>query len=112
MLLFMSENQNDKLPSEPTQEQQGPPPTPFDHPLFLPVLLFGGVLWFGYDGWIETDPGMLEHRLFNRVGFAIVSVLAAWFGYKGIREFKQDRADAERSASSDSESTPPTSTGS
>ncbi len=72
---------------------QGPPPTPFDHPLFLPVLLFAGMLWFGYDGWISQDPSMMEHQTFNRGGFGVLTVLTAWFGYKGLREFREDRDD-------------------
>ena len=72
-----------------------PPPTPFDHPLFLPVLLIGGVLWFGYDGWINTDPAMLEHQEFNRYGFGVLLLLSAWFGYKGWGEWQEDRAKAQ-----------------
>jgi hypothetical protein len=73
-------------------EDEESPPTPFDHPLFLPVLLFAGMLWFGYDGWIETDPEMVEHRSFNRIGFAVLTVLTAWFGYKGWGEYKAERS--------------------
>jgi hypothetical protein len=92
------ENDTNAEPGTEPQKQapQGPPPTPFDHPLFLPVLLFAGMLWFGYDGWIETDPDMLEHRTFNRGGFAVLTVLTGWFGYKGLVEFKEDKAARER----------------
>ncbi|MBW2229787.1 MAG: hypothetical protein JRG92_04465 [Deltaproteobacteria bacterium] len=74
------------------REPQGPPPTPFDHPLFLPVLLLAGMIWFGYDGWINADPDMLEHRTFNRVGFAILTGMTGWFGYRGYGEWKNDKA--------------------
>ncbi|MBW2293788.1 MAG: hypothetical protein JRG94_15960, partial [Deltaproteobacteria bacterium] len=37
------------------EEMEEQAPTPFDHPLFLPVLLSGLTLWFGYDGWINQD---------------------------------------------------------
>jgi len=77
---------------EAFEEDDGPTPTPFDHPLFLPVLLFAGMLWFGFDGWINQNPDMLEHRTFNRVGFAVLTLLALWFGRKGYAEFRQDRA--------------------
>ena len=30
--------------------------SPFDHPAFLPVILWGLSIWFGYDGWINQDP--------------------------------------------------------
>jgi hypothetical protein len=47
-------NENDEIRQVENDTEkavpQGPPPTPFDHPLFLPVLLFAGMLWFGYDG--------------------------------------------------------------
>ena len=84
------------------QEKQGqPPPTPFDHPLFLPILLSAGALWFGYDGWINQDPDMLEHLAFNRWGFGILVLLTAWFGYKGWNEFQQDRASKSDGGQSD-----------
>ncbi|MEZ4291754.1 MAG: hypothetical protein R3E53_14935 [Myxococcota bacterium] len=37
-------------------ERRGPPPNPLYHPLFLPVLLVAFALWFGYDGFLTTDP--------------------------------------------------------
>ncbi len=95
----MADERSDQDPEEldPTLDQgefeeEESPPTPFDHPLFLPVLLFAGMLWFGYDGWIETDPDMLEHRAFNRYGFGALTLLTAWFGYKGWGEYKEDQA--------------------
>jgi hypothetical protein len=42
--------------------------SPFDHPAFLPVLLWGLAVWFGYDGWINQDPEMLEHVMFKPLG--------------------------------------------
>jgi len=80
---------------EDGQRPQGPPPTPFDHPLFLPALLVAGMVWFGYDGWINQDPDMVEHRTFNQVGFVVLTILAAWFGYKGWREWQADRAERD-----------------
>jgi len=56
-------------------------------------LLTAGTLWFGYDGWINQDPDMLEHRDFNRYGFALLVVLAGWFGFKGWREWRAGSAD-------------------
>ena len=88
----MTEDQDQskiKQPAEP-----GPPPTPFDHPLFLPVLLILGVIWFGYDGWISTDPDMAEHQTFNRYGFGVLLILSGWFGYKGWGEWREDQAKA------------------
>ena len=73
---------------EETEEQA---PTPFDHPLFLPVLLAGLTLWFGYDGWINQDPDMLEHLTFNRVGAVVLFAGAVYTGIGGYREWKEDR---------------------
>jgi hypothetical protein len=71
------------------------PPTPFDNPLFLPVLLFAGMLWFGYDGFLTSDPDMLEHQTFNRGGFAVLALLTLYYGYKGLKEYREDRAQAQ-----------------
>ena len=71
----------------------GPPPTPFEHPLFLPALLVAGMLWFGYDGWINQDPDMLEHKTFNQVGFVLLTIGAAWFGRKGWQEWQAERRE-------------------
>jgi hypothetical protein len=51
----MSNDAHDASKEQPSQpdKRQGPPPTPFDHPLFLPVLLFAGMIWFGYRGYGE-----------------------------------------------------------
>jgi len=84
---------------EATPARQGPPPTPFDHPLFLPALLFAGMLWFGYDGWINQDPDMQEHLKFNRYGFGVLTVLTAWFGYKGYNEWQEEKAEREAGTS-------------
>jgi hypothetical protein len=86
---------------------EGPPPTPFDHPLFLPVLLVAGMVWFGYDGWINQDPEMLEHQSFNRWGFGALAVLAAWFGYKGWNEWMAERGTSRESEGSGTGRPPP-----
>ncbi len=89
--------------SEESQESEedGPVETPFDHPLFLPVILGGLSLWFFYDGFINQDEAMLEHLTFNRGGFAVLSVAAAWFGYKGWREMRENASSATRSPDDD-----------
>ncbi len=77
--------------AESRSDQPESPPTPFDHPLFLPVLLVAGMVWFGYDGWINQDPDMVEHRDFNRYGFGALALAAAWFGRKGWIEWQASR---------------------
>lgn len=97
-------NESDPAAAEPSETseaarraraREGPPPTPFDHPLFLPALLFAGMLWFGYDGWINQDPDMQEHLDFNRYGFGLLTLATAWFGYKGYAEWKEEKAGRE-----------------
>jgi hypothetical protein len=59
--------------------------TPFDNPFFLPVLLWAGAAWFGYD--IVTDAEAYQnYPLFNQGGFALLSVLASYFTWSAIKE--------------------------
>lgn len=60
--------------------------SPFDHPAFLPVLLWALSLWFGYDGFINQDPEMLEHRTFNQYGFGLLVLAAIYFTVQGVRD--------------------------
>ena len=64
--------------------------TPFDHPFFLPVLLFAFALWFGYDGWLNEDFNP-EYIDFNRYGFGVLLVLGVYFTIQGIREKRGSR---------------------
>jgi hypothetical protein len=57
--------------------------TPFDHPFFLPVLLIGFALWFGYDGWFNED---MEWLKFNRYGFGVLAVAAAYYSWRAVKE--------------------------
>jgi len=50
--------------------------SPFDHPAFLPVLLWGMALWFGYDGWFNEK---IESVRFNRYGFGLLVIAASYF---------------------------------
>ena len=81
-------------------ERRGPPPNPLYHPLFLPVLLIAFSLWFGYDGFLTSDPEMLDHQNFNRIMFAIMLPICVWMVPKGIKEFREDQAKAAREHSS------------
>lgn len=85
--------------SQPTPEtrrpkRRGPPPNPLYHPLFLPVLLIAFSLWFGYDGFLTSDPDMLKHQTFNRIMFGIMLPICLWMVPKGIKEFREDQAKA------------------
>jgi hypothetical protein len=76
---------NTQPPESPADEA---PPTPFDHPLFLPVLLAAFSVWFGYDGYLSSDPDMQEHQAFNRFGLRVIGYLTAVVGYQGWCELK------------------------
>jgi hypothetical protein len=78
----------------PRRERRGPPPNPLYHPLFLPVLLVAFCLWFGWDGFITTDPEMLEHQGFNRVMFGVTAALCLWVVPRGIKEHRAEQAAA------------------
>ena len=70
--------------------------SPFDHPAFLPVLLWGLALWCGYDGWINQDPEMLEHVAFNRWGFGILVVLGLYFTIQSLRDARTRREEGPK----------------
>ncbi|MGH7336472.1 MAG: hypothetical protein ACREI7_02735 [Myxococcota bacterium] len=66
--------------------------SPFDHPAFLPVLIWGLALWFGFDGWFNPK---IEAVMFNRYGFAVLVVLGIYFTIQSIREVRaRDRENA------------------
>jgi hypothetical protein len=93
---------DDARPDAP-QQPPVPPPTPFDHPLFLPTILSGLALWFGYDGWFNPE---IEAVNFNRYGFGVLLLLAVWFGYKGLQEMRMLREQDEGSSGDSSDSAP------
>jgi hypothetical protein len=87
----LQSSQKDATTPEAEQANEEHAPTPFDHPLFLPVLLSGLTLWFGYDGWLNTDEKMQEHLTFNRVGFGVLLLGAIYTGINGYKEWKEDQ---------------------
>ena len=94
----MTENNNPESetgvasPSRP--ERRGPPPNPLYHPLFLPVLLIAFSLWFGWDGFLTSDPDMAKHQNFNRIMFFIMLPFCLWMVPRGIKEFREEQAAA------------------
>ncbi|MEM9177957.1 MAG: hypothetical protein AAGC67_22375 [Myxococcota bacterium] len=98
----MSERSSETPNGDPTgegAERRGPPPNPIHHPLFLPVLLVAFTLWFGYDGFLTTDPEMLEHRTFNQIMYLVMQPICLRAVPRGIAEFLEDQ-EAERAAAS------------
>jgi len=96
--------QHQQEPRSDRPERRGPPPNPLYHPLFLPVLLIAFSLWFGYDGFLTSDPDMLKHQTFNRIMFGIMLPICLWMVPRGIKEFRADQAQA---ADKHSGSSPP-----
>jgi hypothetical protein len=74
--------------------RRGPPPNPIHHPLFLPILLVAFTLWFGYDGFLTTDPEMLEHQNFNRIMYLIMQPICFRAVPRGVQEFLEDQQAA------------------
>lgn len=62
--------------------------TPFEKPFFMPVLLFGLALWFGYDGWFNEE---MEWIKFNRWVFAGLMVLVVYTTWQDVREVRRTR---------------------
>ncbi|HEY5656292.1 MAG TPA: hypothetical protein VIY27_00740 [Myxococcota bacterium] len=58
------------------QQEEEDASSPFDHPAFLPVILVAVALWFGYDGWFNTE---IESVRFNRYGFGFLIGAALYF---------------------------------
>lgn len=83
----------DDEPRDDGPDDEAPAETPFDNPFFLPALLWVFALWFGYDGWLNSDEHMLEpsNLWFNRIGFPVVALLAIWFTLRGVRERREER---------------------
>ena len=67
--------------------------SPFDHPAFLPVLLWALSIWFGYDGWLNSDPDMQDHLMFNRVGFGLLVSGALYYTLQAVREQRASESD-------------------
>ena len=93
--MTMSEDprQDDNPQSDDVEVEEGPAPTPFDNPFFLPVLLWAFAAWFGYD--IVTDAEAYQkYPLFNQGGFAALSILAIYFTWSAVRERRAERENS------------------
>lgn len=85
---------------QPTDSPGGAPSENAPAPIELPPLtpsewrnkyLFRGtlalllLLWFAYDGWYNTDPEMMKHRSFNRVGTVLLGIGLAYCLVQAVR---------------------------
>lgn len=74
------------------------PRNPFDNPYFLPVLLLGLSVWFGYDGWLNSDEHMQQYRLFNQIGFGLLVLGGLWTLVRARRETRAKAQSGDRPA--------------
>ena len=65
-------------------DDEGPQPTPFDHPAFLPVLLWGFTAYFAWDIFTGA-PAYLEWPNFNRYGLGLGIALSSYATAQAIR---------------------------
>ena len=81
-------NENDSAIDAELDDDDDEVSSPFDHPFFLPVLLFAFAAWFGYDGWLNEEfaKESAEYLSFNRYGFGALLLLAIYFTVQGVRE--------------------------
>jgi hypothetical protein len=78
------ERSQDRAPGAASEDEEDGT-SPFDHPAFLPVLLWALAIWFGYDGWLNSDPDMAEHITFNRVGFGVLVLAGTYYTVQALR---------------------------
>jgi hypothetical protein len=84
---------DDELEAETGGEEvEEAPRNPFDNPYFLPVLLLGLSVWFGYDGWFNADEHMQKYKWFNQGGFLLLVALGVWFLVRARRERRAEVA--------------------
>lgn len=94
----MAEPKPAPAPAAPGGEKKGPEARrsmgPFDHPWFLPVLLYGFTIWFGYDGWFNPD---IKAVTFNRVLAPIWLAGAVYYTVQNLRDQRRARERAAQS---------------
>ena len=68
--------------------------TPFEKPFFMPVVLLGLALWFGYDGWFNPE---MEWIKFNRYSFFALITAAVYTTYQDVRFIRSEKESGEDS---------------
>ncbi|MCC6643035.1 MAG: hypothetical protein IT386_17880 [Deltaproteobacteria bacterium] len=64
---------------------------PFDHPWFLPGLLYAFAVWFGYDGWLNPN---IKSVTFNRVMAPLWLAGAIYYTIQNLRDQRRRREAA------------------
>ena len=75
---------DDAVGANPAEDEEEAS-SPFDHPAFLPVLIWGLAIWFGFDGWFNPK---IEAVMFNRYGFGVLVALGIYFTIQSVREVR------------------------
>ncbi|MBU1340845.1 MAG: hypothetical protein KKD66_04345 [Proteobacteria bacterium] len=75
-------------------EATNKPTPPVMSPYVFTILLIGFGLWCFWDGWLTTDPDMLEHATFNKV---LSVVLLPWgiYDFFKIRKRQKNKKQSE-----------------
>jgi hypothetical protein len=79
------DERSDRPPDAAVEGEEQDGSSPFDHPAFLPVLLWALAIWFGYDGWLNQDPDLLDDLTFNRVGFGLLVLAGTYYTVQALR---------------------------
>lgn len=66
---------------------------PFDHPWFLPGLLYAFTLWFAYDGWLNPN---IKAVTFNRIMAPLWLAAAVYYTLQNLRDQRRARERAEQ----------------
>ncbi len=74
---------------------------PFDHPWFLPGLLYFFMLWAGYDEFLNPEFDA-KHVWFNRTILAVSTIFAVYYTIQNVRDTRRarERAAAQSQAHS------------
>jgi hypothetical protein len=81
----VSDKQDDKQLDKVPEESEGPSPTPFDNPFFLPVVLWALAVWFAWDV-VTGAEAYQKYPMFNIGGLAILTPAAIYFTWSAIKE--------------------------
>jgi hypothetical protein len=81
----VSDKHDDKQLDKVPEEGEGPSPTPFDNPFFLPVVLWALAVWFAWDV-VTGAEAYQKYPMFNIGGLVILTPAAIYFTWSAIKE--------------------------
>ncbi|MCG8564350.1 MAG: hypothetical protein MI747_04625 [Desulfobacterales bacterium] len=71
------------------EQGKGKPKPPRMNPYVFTVLLLALGLWCFWDGFLTSDPEMLEHAMFNKVLSGVLIPWAVWDFFKVRKHYKK-----------------------